>query len=130
MRTPPRTTGLVLFAHGARDPCWAEPFRRVAEQVRQATPALPLELAFLEFMAPDFPTAVRLLAGRGAGRIEVVPLFFGPGGHLRRELPALARAMMAELPGVSIVVAPAAGEDDAVVAALAAYALRRVESGA
>jgi hypothetical protein len=37
---------------------------------------------------------------------------------------------MAELPGVSIVVAPAAGEDDAVVAALAAYALRRVESGA
>lgn len=119
-------TGIILFAHGARDPRWADPFRRVADRVRCDAPALPLELAFLEFMSPDLGEAARLLAARGVRSIAVVPLFFGPGGHLRTGLPQLARAAMAALPGVTIDIAPAAGEDDGVVGALAAYAIGRV----
>lgn len=117
--------GVILFAHGARDARWADPFRAVAEQVRTAAPGLPQELAFLEFMSPDLAEAARRLARRGVTRIEVVPLFFGPGGHLRSEVPALAAAAMAELPGVEIAIAPAAGVDPQVIAALAGYALRR-----
>jgi sirohydrochlorin cobaltochelatase len=118
-------TGIILFAHGARDPAWGEPFRRIAVRLRARAPDLPLEVAFLEFMQPDLPSAARLLADRGARHIEIVPLFLGPGGHLRRELPQLAAAIADALPGVTVGIAPAAGEDDAVIDALAGYALRR-----
>jgi len=46
------TTGLILFAHGARDPRWALPFEAVAARVRAQRPGVPVRLAFLEFMAP------------------------------------------------------------------------------
>ncbi len=125
MSDPQPRTGIILFAHGARDARWADPFRAVAEHVALAAPALPQELAFLEFMTPDLAEAARRLARRGVTRIEVVPLFFGPGGHLRTEVPALAAAAMAALPGVEIAIAPAAGVDPGVVSALAGYALQR-----
>jgi len=56
--------------------------------------------------------------------IRVVPLFFGSGGHLRGDVPALIAKAKDEMPGVSIELARAAGEDDGVVAAITAYCLR------
>ena len=47
------TQGLILFAHGARDPRWAAPFEDMAARLRARRPALALRLAYLEFMAPD-----------------------------------------------------------------------------
>lgn len=125
MNTSTGPSGLILFAHGARDASWSEPFRRVAARLQAEAPDLLLELAFLEFMQPDLAQAAAALAGRGARHIEIVPLFLGPGGHLRRELPRLAAAAADAWPGVTIAIAPAAGEDDGVIEAMAAYALRR-----
>ncbi len=116
--------GVLMFAHGARDPRWAEPFLRIAERVRTAAPDVPVELAYLELMAPDLLTGVRRLAARGVKEVRVVPLFFGSGGHLRGDVPALIRQATTEMPGVSIELARAAGEDDGVVAAITAYCLR------
>ncbi len=115
---------LILFAHGARDPQWSAPFELVLEQVQAQTPGREALLAYLEFMSPDLPTAVRILASRGQRTIRVVPLFLGPGGHLRKELPVLVAAAAREHPGITIDVAPPAGEDASVIAALAAYAAR------
>ncbi len=42
------TQGLLLFAHGARDPRWALPFEDVASRVRQAQPGWKVELAYLQ----------------------------------------------------------------------------------
>ena len=42
--------GLLLFAHGARDPAWARPFEAVAQRLRESRPQTPLVLAFLEFI--------------------------------------------------------------------------------
>ncbi|MEP7183408.1 MAG: CbiX/SirB N-terminal domain-containing protein [Betaproteobacteria bacterium] len=116
--------GVLMFAHGARDPRWAEPFLRVAARVRADAPGLLVELAYLEFMKPSLGEAVQRLVDRGARRIRVVPLFFGPGGHLRNEVPELIRVAMVADPGLSIELAAAAGEDDGVIAAIAAYCLR------
>ncbi|TMH04580.1 MAG: cobalamin biosynthesis protein CbiX, partial [Betaproteobacteria bacterium] len=44
--------GLLLIAHGARNPDWAAPFHDMAERVRAAQPGVPVELAFLELMSP------------------------------------------------------------------------------
>ena|SRR5664279_5218157 len=115
--------GVVLFAHGARDARWAEPFAKVTEGVRVGAPDLPVEIAFLEFMDPDLASAVARLTRRGVTRIRVIPLFLGTGGHLRAEVPRLVAGIAALHPGVAIDLAPAAGDDPRVIEALAAYCL-------
>ena len=117
------SSALILFAHGARDPRWAEPFLAIAERIRQADPARPIELAFLELMEPDLGAAARGLVAGGATRIDVVPLFLGMGGHLRNDLPPLVEAVRAALPGVEFRLHPAIGENDAVIAVVASAAL-------
>ncbi|MEO6895468.1 MAG: CbiX/SirB N-terminal domain-containing protein [Caldimonas sp.] len=114
---------LVLFAHGARDPRWAEPFEAVAERVRHAAPALPVRLAFLELMAPTLADAVEALVATGAAQIDVVPLFLGSGGHVRKDLPALVDAVRAAHPGTVVRLGGAIGEDAAVLDAMARAAL-------
>jgi sirohydrochlorin cobaltochelatase len=122
-------TAIVLFAHGARDERWAEPFHRVATAVRAAAPDLAVELAFLELMTPDLESAVHRLAAAGARSIRVVPLFFGQGGHLRKDVPAIVAGIAEALPGVSLHLSPAAGDDDGVIAALAAYCISEARKG-
>lgn len=115
--------GMVLFAHGARDVQWAEPFERLRARIEARRPDLAVALAYLEHMEPDLALAVRALADRGVRRVRVVPLFFGRGGHLRDDFPRhVARAQEAA-PEVAIEVAPAAGEDPSVIEALADFAL-------
>ena len=119
---------IILFAHGARDPRWAEPFLRVAERVRAEAPEAAVELAYLEHLEPSLEEAARRLALRGAKAIRIVPLFLGRGGHLRIEVPARVAAVAAELPEVVIEVALPAGDDDAVIDALAQFCLRAASS--
>jgi len=123
------TAGLLLFAHGARDPRWAEPFLAVAERVRRADPGRPVELAFLETMEPDLATAAARLVAAGADRVDVVPLFLGMGGHLRNDLPPLVEALRAAHPGLDVRLHPAIGEHEAVIAVLASTALAAARFG-
>lgn len=116
--------GLILFAHGARDPRWAEPFEAVAAQVRAARPGVAVRLAFLEFMTPDLASAGDELAAAGCTEIAVVPLFLGAGGHVRRDVPGLLDTLAARHPATRFVLQPAVGEAPEVVAAMAAAAVR------
>jgi len=118
------TTGLILFGHGARDPRWREPFDRLAADVAESHPG-PVSVAFLDMMSPDLQAACLGAVERGAGRIVVVPLFLGTGGHVRRDLPALLESA-SEVAGVPVTAADAVGEDSQVLAALANYCLRCV----
>jgi sirohydrochlorin cobaltochelatase len=81
--------GLLLFAHGARDPAWARPFEIVTERLRASRPGTPLAMAYLEFMSPDIETAAGQLVVAGCTRVHVLPLFLGTGGHVRRDVPLL-----------------------------------------
>ena len=113
----------MLFAHGARDARWAEPFEAVASRVRYAAPALAVELGYLELMKPDLIEAGARLAAAGCVQVDIVPLFLGTGGHLRRDLPAGAAALRAAHPQVRWCVGSAIGEVEAVIEAMAAAAL-------
>jgi sirohydrochlorin cobaltochelatase len=116
------STGLVLFAHGARDARWREPFDRLFATVAGGHPG-PVELAFLELMSPNLDQACEALVRTGAQHVVVVPLFLGTGGHLRNDLPGLLAAAQARA-GIPITAVAAAGEDDQVLAAIAEYCLR------
>ena len=117
------STALILFAHGARDPRWAEPFAAIAERIRRADPGRLVQLAFLEMMAPDLQGAADRLAAAGATRIDVVPLFLGTGGHLRKDLPPLVDSIRSAHPKLDIRLHEAIGENDAVIEAIAVAAL-------
>ena len=117
------TRAIVLFAHGARDPRWAEPFEAVASRVSAAAPDCQVALAFLELMAPTLGDAAAGLVGAGATRIDVVPLFLGTGGHLRQDLPPLVDALRAAHPAVDFHLHAAIGEHAVVVEAMAAAAV-------
>lgn len=116
-------TGLVLLAHGARDPAWSAPFEAAAARVRAARPGVAVRLAYLEFMAPSLPEAGAELAAAGCRRIDVVPLFLGARGHVRKDVPALLDALRRGHPALQVRLHASAGEHPGVVAALADAAL-------
>jgi sirohydrochlorin cobaltochelatase len=121
--------GLILFAHGARDPRWAGPFEAVAAQVRTAQPATLVQLAFLEFMAPTLPEAGATLVAAGCREVHVLPMFLGTGGHVRRDLPLLLQALRSQHAGTDFIVHPAVGELPALTEAMAAAALALLQAG-
>ena len=116
--------GLLLFAHGARDPNWALPFEAVAQRIRARQPDLPVALGFLEFMTPDIADAGHALAAQGCTQIEVLPLFLGTGGHVRKDLPVLLEGLRAAHPAVTWTLRRAVGELESVIAAMADAALQ------
>jgi sirohydrochlorin cobaltochelatase len=60
---------------------------------------------------------------QGVTAITVVPVFFGQGGHIRRDLPELIAQCQAAHPAVTIDCATAVGEDDGVLDAIVQYCL-------
>ncbi|HRP66855.1 MAG TPA: CbiX/SirB N-terminal domain-containing protein [Thauera sp.] len=119
---PQPTAAIVLFGHGARDPEWAGPMRRIREAILARPDAPSVELAFLEFMTPTLPEAIAALATAGARKVAVVPIFLAQGGHLKRDLPVLLDTARAAHPHCEILLATAAGEAGPVVSAMADYA--------
>ncbi len=112
---------LILFAHGSRDARWMQPFLRLQDMLRAQMPGVAVELAFLELMEPRLPELIGKLAGEGIDAATVVPVFFGQGGHVLRDLPILVEGARARHPTIKITLAEAVGESDGVLRAVAAY---------
>lgn len=110
---------VILFAHGARDPEWANPCKQIQARIEMAHPEWVIRLAFLEFMAPDLPTTVADLAAQNLQHITVIPLFLAQGGHLRHDLPKIIERLRQTHSGLTIELTEPVGEVDAVQQAIA-----------
>ena len=111
--------GLLLFAHGARDPEWARPFEAVALRMQAQRPGLALRLAYLEFMEPGLEAAAHELVAAGCGRIHIVPMFLGTGGHVRRDIPPMLERLGGHYGArVEWVLHPPLGEQDRIIQAM------------
>jgi sirohydrochlorin cobaltochelatase len=120
------TPALILFAHGSRDPQWAEPFRAIQRNVTAKKPTLAVELAFLEIMQPSLPEAVDRLTASGHRHFTIAPLFMAQGAHLKRDLAELLAKLKQRHPAIELALLPAAGEVDQVADAIGAWLLGRV----
>jgi sirohydrochlorin cobaltochelatase len=115
--------GIVLLAHGSRDPQWVSPFETVRAIVQSRAPGSFVALAYLEQSVPNLTTAVDQLVLQGATSITVVPLFLGPGGHVRNDVPQLVDRAQARHESVRFSLKPFIGDERAVLDAIADYAL-------
>ena len=123
-------TGVVLFAHGSRDPDWARPFQAIEKKVASANADKTVALAFLELMQPTLPDAIDRLVAEGCRRITVAPLFMAQGAHLKRDLANLLAAARERHRSIELTALPAAGEAAAVAEAIAGWIAGNVESNA
>ena len=120
MNTP--TQGIVLFAHGSRDPLWRAPIEAVEAHIRAHQPGVAVRCAYLELSTPDLPQAVADLVGQGATAVTIVPMFLGTGKHAREDLPLLVAELRAHHPQVQLHVQAAIGEDPRMTALMASIA--------
>lgn len=115
--------GIILFAHGSRDPLWRMPIEAVAADIRVRQPNTAVRCAYLELCTPTLTDAAAELIAAGAIWIRVFPLFFGVGKHAREDLPLLIDQIKTTHPGVVIELLPAAGEYPQLTALMADIAL-------
>ena len=113
----------ILFAHGARNPDWAQPILAIRDEMRARQTAARVEAAFLEFIEPSLPQTIDTLVKAGFQDIVIVPIFMAQSGHTKRDLPALLDEARGRHPGLRLEVAAPIGEAPAVVEAIAEYAL-------
>ena len=114
-------SALVLFAHGAREAQWAEPFLSIRDQVASSRPDLSVEVAFLESMTPQLGDCVAKLAASGHERIAVAPVFLALGGHLKHDLPRLVDGIRERHPGIAIEILPPIGEVPELIHAISGW---------
>jgi sirohydrochlorin cobaltochelatase len=116
------TNGIILFAHGSRDPQWRMPFEGILKKI-QALSSSPTSLAFLECMAPTLEQAIDDMVSAGVKQISVVPVFLAVGSHVRKDLPLLLEAARLKHPDLALQATAAIGEQPAIQEAIAAFAL-------
>ncbi len=119
-------TGVILFAHGSRDPLWRLPIDAVAEQMAARWPNLAVACAFLELTTPDLPTTVETMMMRGVNHLRIVPMFLGVGRHAREDLPGLVNDLIQAYPQVQFELLPAIGEHPAMTRLMADIAANQV----
>jgi sirohydrochlorin cobaltochelatase len=126
---PASALGVILFAHGSRDPLWFQSLESIKLAMAAAHPDRPVVLAYLEMASPTLMEAVNQLVQIGVNRLAVLPIFLGVGKHLRTDLPALIQAVKARHPGVAVFLQPAIGEQPGFATWVAALPLSCAPEG-
>lgn len=115
------TTGIILFAHGARDSDWARPVERLKRMLAERMHGSLVEAAYLEHMSPSLEQAADDLVAKGVSELSVVPVFIAHGAHLREDLPRRIEAIGASHPGIPVRIAPPIGEVDTILSAITTW---------
>ncbi|MDD2721748.1 MAG: CbiX/SirB N-terminal domain-containing protein [Gallionella sp.] len=113
------SSAIILFAHGARDPEWAQPFFAIRQLLQQSLPDTPVCVAFLDCMQPELDAAVEQLLADGINQITLIPMFLARGGHLKEDLPKQLGSIRQRHPQLTLHVSSAIGEEDAILRSLA-----------
>ena len=79
----------ILLAHGSTDANWLAPFQTLYSNIVSHTEGQRVELAYMELSEPSLQAMVEQLAAEGFGEIDILPLFFAAGRHLRKDVPLL-----------------------------------------
>ncbi len=110
--------GIILFAHGSRDPLWSQPIEAIAHEISKVSSAYEVRCAYLELMPPNLEDVVIELAGFGISHIRIAPMFLGVGKHAREDLPAMTTRLAKNYPNIQLELMPSIGEHPELIAAI------------
>ena len=120
----------ILLAHGSTDPNWLAPFDALIDNIRSGLNSERVELAYMELASPSLEDQVKSLASDGFRHIDILPLFFAAGRHLRRDVPAQLDALSAELGNtgnsVTLELHPPVGLEPEVAGAISRIVIRQI----
>jgi sirohydrochlorin cobaltochelatase len=119
----PASFGIIVFAHGSRDPLWKRPIEDVATRIRERQPNTPVVCAYLELTEPDLAQAATDMIEDGMTHIRITPLFLGVGRHAREDLPVLVNELKIRYPAVHFELQTAVGENAQLIDLMAQIAL-------
>ena len=88
--------GLVLLAHGSRDPHWTKSFEKLRNDLKNETKNGWVCLAFMELAAPSLEDAVAACIKDGVTMIRILPLFMAMGKHLEKDIPKQVERLAAQ----------------------------------
>jgi sirohydrochlorin cobaltochelatase len=111
--------GIVLFAHGSRDPLWSKPIEAIAHTVSEASQVCVVRCAYLELMTPSLESVMKELALLGVDHVRIAPMFLGVGKHAREDLPEIATRLAKSYPHIKLELMPSIGEHPELMAAIA-----------
>jgi sirohydrochlorin cobaltochelatase len=89
---------LLAVAHGTRDPAGAAILAALTGRVRALDPALRVELAYVDHLAPSVTSALDELAGARVAA-AVVPLLLSAASHSKGDVAAAIQGARSEHPG-------------------------------
>jgi|TARA_B100001964_G_C14154394_1_gene563587 sirohydrochlorin cobaltochelatase len=107
------STHLILLAHGSRDPKWTETFEGLYTRLGNAMNVEQVSLAYLELAEPRLEHALDKVRESGATRIEILPLFFATGRHLREDVPAMLETYRQKHSALTLELLAPVGEQEA-----------------
>lgn len=99
---------IILLAHGSSDKRWCETFEHLATPTLEAV--TDSRIAYMELADPSLDDVVAEGVADGASGFTIVPLFLAAGRHLRKDVPAMIKALEATH-NVRIELAPPIGEN-------------------
>jgi sirohydrochlorin cobaltochelatase len=126
-------TANILLAHGSRDPKWQIPFKEMTHAIKQqdatslSDPSqnIVVELAFMELCEPSLEKMCEQLSQQGFNLINIYPVFFAAGIHLRVDVPKQLEAIEDEL-GLRTKLHPPVGQEKEVQEAITQVILARL----
>jgi len=99
---------IILLAHGSSDERWCRTFEKLAAPTVESVPGA--QIAYMELVEPSLDAIVKEGVHDGVRSFTVVPLFLAAGRHLRKDVPAMIKALEQNF-DVTIGLAPPIGEN-------------------
>ena len=122
-------TANILLAHGSRDPQWQTPFKDMTQAIQQhesdSSVSVIVELAFMELCEPSLEKVCAQLSQQGFYLINIYPVFFAAGQHLRIDVPKQLKEIEENL-GLRTKLHPPVGQEKAVQDAITQVILERL----
>lgn len=126
------TVANILLAHGSRDPQWKIPFETMSETIQkqsnrdQSTKSdVIIELAYMELCEPSLEAVCNRLSRHGITHINIYPVFFAAGRHLRIDVPKQLKTIEKEC-NVHTVLHPPIGQENLVQDAITQVIIKRM----
>jgi len=100
IRRSVRDYGIVLAAHGSRDPAAIQEVEALLAQMRKRAPERTIRHGFLEFAVPTIDEGVKAAIEAGTDRVVMLPALLLGASHAKNDMPGELALLKRQFPSV------------------------------